>query len=185
MRITTSQIDVNATLVDVDRRHQLDGLIAHPIAVHVGLCAKTAVWELGKGCCRAPLGIVQQRRQVTLQLRRAIALQQGCEALHAEPIRRGLRPKIPRDLARTAKVRANHGEQITVDFPSFHKAHRRNDQTFLINLTGHADATRRPSPDVHVMRNVCHIADQVIAVKNRCNERDIVQMHPAQVGIVH
>src|SRR5262249_1125103 len=159
----------NATLVDVDRGYKLDGLIAYPIAVHGGLGSKTAVRELGKRRCRTPLSIVQQRRQVALQLRRAIALQQSFKTLYANPIPRGLRPEIAGELPCTAKVRANHGEQITVNLASFDKAHRRNDQAFLIDFTGHANAARRSSTDVDMMRNVRDIAEQVTAVKDRRN----------------
>ena len=67
--------------------------------------------------------------------------------------------------------------------PILDKAHRWNHQPFLVNLTRHADAARRPAANIDVVRDIGHVAKDAPVIKHRRDQRNVVEVHP-QVGIV-
>jgi hypothetical protein len=64
------------------------------------------------------------------------------------------------------------------------ESHRRDDEPLLIDLARHPDAARSAPAHVHVMRDVGHVAQQHAVVEDRRDERDVVEVDAAQVGIV-
>jgi hypothetical protein len=74
--------------------------------------------------------------------------------------------------------------EVAVDLPALHEAHRRDHQPLLVDLARHPDAARRSAAHVHVMRDVGHVAEERAAVEHGGDQRDVVEMHAAQVRVV-
>ena len=75
-------------------------------------------------------------------------------------------------------------EDIGHDLTRAHQPHRRDDHAFLVHLAKRADAGRRAAPDVDMVRQAGHIADQLALVVNRRDQRNIVQVYAAEVRVV-
>ena len=106
------------------------------------------------------------------------------DALNAEAVGRGLGAEVAGDLARAAEVGADHREDVGVDLAALDEAHAGDDEAFLVDLARDADAAGRAAADIDVMGDVGHVAEQRALVEDRRDERDVVQVHAALVGIV-
>ncbi len=109
---------------------------------------------------------------------------QGLDPLRAQAVGRGLGAEVARDLARAAEVRADHREEVAVDLAALHEPHRRDDQPLLVDLARHPDAAGSAASHVHVVRDVRHVAEERPLVEHGGDERDVVQVHAAQVRVV-
>ena len=110
---------------------------------------------------------------------------QRLDPMGPQTVRRRLGSEVAGDLAGAPEVRADHGEKVLVDLAALHEAHRRDDQPLLVDLARDPDASRGAASHVHVMRDVRHVAEEGTLVKDGRDEGDVVQVHPAQVGIVN
>jgi len=106
------------------------------------------------------------------------------DALGAEAVGRGLGPEVAGDLAGAAEVGADQREDVGIDLTALHEADGRDDEPLLIDLARHADAAGRAAAHVHVVRDVGDVAEQRPVVEDRRDERDVVQVHAAEIGIV-
>ena len=182
--VAAGEIDGQAAGLDRDRGGQLHRLVGDAVAVHEHLGAERAVGELGEGRARAPLRVAQQLLEILRQRGRPVLGHQRRNALNAEAVGRGLGAEVAGDLARAAEVGADHREDVRVDLAALDEAHAGDDEAFLVDLAGDADAAGRAAADIDVMRDVGHVAEQRAVVEDRRDERDVVEVHAALVGIV-
>jgi len=75
-------------------------------------------------------------------------------------------------------------EEVVVDLTSFDQLHPRNDDSFLVDLTKRANARRRAATHIDVVRETREVAEDLPAMKNRRDQRDVVQMHAALKRVV-
>ena len=182
--VAAGEIDGQAAGLDRDRGGQLHRLVGDAVAVHEHLGAERAVGELGERGARAALGVAQQLLQVLRQRGRAVLGDQRGDALGAEAVGGGLGAEVAGDLARAAEVGADHREDVGVDLAALDEAHAGDDEAFLVDLARDADAAGRAAADIDVMGDVGHVAEQRALVEDGRDERDVVQVHAALVGIV-
>ena len=182
--VAAGEVDGQAAPLDRDGGGELHRLIGDAVAVHQHVRGEAAVGKLREGRARAPLRVAQQLVEVVRQGGGAVLRHQRFDPLRPETVRRGLRAEVAGDLAGAAEVRADHREEVPVDLAVLHEPHRRDDQPLLVDLARHPDAPRGAAPHVDVVRDVRHVAEERSLVEHGGDEGDVVQVHPAQVGVV-
>src|SRR4029078_9420850 len=95
-----------------------------------------------------------------------------------------LRTEVPRGLALRPDLGEQEPEDVLDELAVLHEAHRRDDHALLEDLTERPDRRRRPAADVHVVREVRDVPEQLALVPYRRDERDVVQVHTARKRLV-
>ena len=100
----------------------------------------------------------------------AVFAAQRLHALHAQPVRRHLRPQIGLPLARDLAVEQDQLLYVALQFAGAIEADRRDAQSFLVDM-GMAAIS-----EIRVMRGVDYPGDNMAVDENRLAEHDVGQV---------
>ena len=111
-------------------------------------------------------------------------LDEGVEPANPRIIGRHLGAKVAARLPLGADLGNDEFKDIGCDLPLAHQLYRRNDDALLIHLLEGSNAGRRAAPDIDVMGQIGYIAKEFLAAIDGRNQRDVVEMDSAAIGIV-
>ncbi len=120
-----------------------------------------------------------------LQHRNTVGFGQFCHSASSSKVRGDLSSHVAHaDIGRSDVAQHESGE-LFVDFAFFHKLDWRNDDAFLIELGRIAShASWRLPADVRVVGLVGGVADEVVLVEDRRDEREVGEVGATEVRVV-
>ena len=175
------QVGAAAAQAQVD----LQGLVHHPVGVHVGDAMVVAVWNAGDLGPHLLLGAALQLDDAPVHGVGAIAVEEGGEPALAHGQRRRLRLDVADPLLSDADVGEDDGEDLLVHSPLLEQLDRRQAQALLLHLGGvRREAARHRAADVRPMTGVGQPGEEFPLVEERLHEAHVHQMRAAEIGIV-
>ena len=115
-------------------------------------------------------------------VRRAVTLEQGHDASHADGVGGELRFHVAVALLRRAGIDEDEIHHVPIDLSAAHDAHRRNAQPLLKDGLAHRRlAARHHAADIGVVRDVGDVGDDAVVDEDGRDHVDIGQVRAAAV----